>query len=126
MMADQAVIFRPSVFSRYILNALEASEGRRKRRKRDQTPDKIGLDLKRELLERALAEDPLPEAFEAWLLTQTLSAPASGPIRAMCEIIFEEYQFAIHDPDFRSWLEKGAPSADASPDNPDPRAPLPD
>ena len=51
-----------------MLAALEASEGRRRSRKRDQTPDGIGLTFKRELLEQAVSDDPEPEAFEEWLL----------------------------------------------------------
>ena len=107
------MVLRPGEFSRLLLNALEASEGRRKRRKRDTTPDAIGLGIKRDLLRRAVAEDPAPEAFEAWLLTQALGAPASGPVRALCAEILDEYRFARHDPDFGRWLAAGAPSADA-------------
>ena len=106
-------VLRPGEFSRLALATIDASEGRRKRRKRDQTPDKIGLDLKRELLERAAAEDPAPEAFEGWLLAQALAAPASGPVRAICTMILDEYRLAMVDPDFGRWLAEGAPSADA-------------
>src|SRR5690606_22702639 len=42
---------RPADFCRGLLAALDASEGRRRRRKRDTTPDAIGLAIKRELLE---------------------------------------------------------------------------
>ena len=104
---------RPGEFSRLFLNSLDASEGRRKRRKRDTTPDALGLGLKRELLERAVAEDPEPDAFETWLLAQVLGAPASGPVRAMCVEILDDYRFAVHDPGFGQWLADGAPSADA-------------
>ena len=109
----QAQTLRPSEFSRLALKAIEASEGRRKRRKRDTTPDKIGLEIKRELLERAAGEDPAPEAFEAWLLKQALAAPASGPVRALCGEIMDEYKAAARDPHFRGWLAEGAPSDDA-------------
>ena len=108
-------VLRPAEFSRRYLNSLDASEGRRKRRKRDTTPDALGMLLKRELLERALAADPDPEAFEAWLLAQALSAPASGPVRAMCAEILDNYRFAIQDPGFGQWLADGAPSADSDP-----------
>ena len=54
---------RPAVLCRGLLDALEASEGRRKRRKRDTTPDAIGLGTKRDLLERAVRDAPDPEAF---------------------------------------------------------------
>ena len=112
-MNDQTTMLRPGEFSRLALAALAASEGRRKRRKRDQTPDTIGLELKRHLLQRAAAADPDPEAFEGWLLGQALAAPASGPVRAMCVEIFQEYRVAALDASFSRWLQQGAPSADA-------------
>jgi hypothetical protein len=104
---------RPGEFCRHLLNALDASEGRSKRRKRDQTPDTIGLGLKRALLERATEADPDPEAFEAWLIEQVLAEPASGGLRAMCGEVLDDYRFAAADPTFRQWLADGAPSADA-------------
>ena len=106
----------PGEFSRLLLQSLAASDGRRKRRKRNTTPDAIGLELKRELLERAAAADPAPEAFEAWLLQQAVSAPAGGPVRAMCAEIWDEYAVARLDPDFGRWIAQGAPSEDATPD----------
>ncbi|HZR99312.1 MAG TPA: type III secretion fhipep protein [Chloroflexota bacterium] len=106
----------PGEFSRRLLHTLAASDGRRKRRKRNTTPDAIGLDLKRELLERAAAADPAPEVFEAWLLQQALGAPAGGPVRAMCAEIWDEYAVARQDPEFSAWLAEGAPSEDAEPD----------
>jgi hypothetical protein len=100
---------------RALLEALEASEGRRRRRKRDQTPDTIGLGIKRDLLERAIAEDPPPEAFEGWLLQQTLSAepPRSvGAVRAMAIQVLDEWRLASQAADFERWLAAGAPSDD--------------
>jgi hypothetical protein len=38
---------------RALLAALDASEGRRRRRKRDATPDAVGMSLKRWLLSEA-------------------------------------------------------------------------
>jgi len=105
--------FRPAEFCRLFLAALAAAEGRKRRRKRDQTPDTIGLELKRELLEGAIAADPDPEEFEAWLLAQTLAAPAAGPVRAMCGEILEQYRMACVDPEYGRWLAAGAYSADA-------------
>ena len=115
-------VLRPGDFSRMALAAMAAAEGRRRKRKRDTTPDTIGLSIKRDLLERAAAEDPAPEAFEAWLLTQALAAPASGPVRALAVQILDEYRFASLDPDFGRWLAAGAPSADAVDDGVDPLA----
>lgn len=105
---------RPASICRELLNAIDASEGRRRRRKRDTTPDAIGLAVKRDLLERAVAADPDPEDFEAWLLEQCVgSGPAEGGVRAMARAIFEEWRLARDAVSFRSWLAEGAPSDDA-------------
>ena len=106
-------LLRPGEFCRLALNALESSEGRSRRRKRDQTPDRLGLRIKRDLLERAAEADPPPEAFEGWLLEQVLATPASGPVRAMCVQILDEYRAAQTMPSLNEWLVRGAPSADA-------------
>ena len=105
---------RPSAVCRELLSALEAAEGRRKRRKRDTTPDAIGLELKRDLLERAIAADPEPASFEGWLLEQCRSVGEhDGGVRAMALSIFEEWRLAHEAPAFRDWLAQGAPSDDA-------------
>src|SRR6266496_2164849 len=71
-------------------------------------------EICRDLLERAVAADPEPDAFEAWLHEQCLAAGGSeGGVRAMALSIFEEWRLA-HDADaFRDWLARGAPSDDA-------------
>ncbi|MDP9130038.1 MAG: hypothetical protein M3N35_06595 [Candidatus Binatota bacterium] len=100
-----------------MLAALAASEGQRKRRKRDQTPDAIGLAVKRELLERAVEADPEPEAFEAWLLnySQTcVAAELAGPASAMARSVFDEWRVAHSLKEFNVWLNQGAPSADVA------------
>ena len=105
---------RPGEVCRELLAALDASEGRRRRRKRDTTPDAIGLAIKRELLERAVAADPEPDQFEGWLLEQCLAAGGSeGGVRAMALSIFEEWRLARDAESFREWLARGAPSDDA-------------
>lgn len=105
---------RPGEICRELLAALEASEGRRRRRKRDTTPDALGLAMKRELLERAITADPSPEEFEAWLQEQCLTAGgAEGGVRAMAQSIFEEWRLARDAAWFRDWLARGAPSEDA-------------
>jgi len=107
-----ALTRRPAGVCRGLLAALEASEGRRQRRKRDQTPDAIGLGLKRDLLQRAVDEDPAPEQFEAWLLEQCLASPWPGGARAMALQILEEWRLATVADDFAGWLARGAPSDD--------------
>lgn len=107
---------RPSDVCRALLAALEAAEGRRRKRKRDQTPDAFGLSVKRDLLRRAVEADPAPDAFEAWLLAYpaTCGAPElEGPALAMARAVFEEWRLAHSLGAFREWLEQGAPSADA-------------
>jgi hypothetical protein len=108
---------RPAEICRALLVALEAAEGRRRNRKRDQTPDAFGLRVKRELLRRAVADDPPAEEFEAWLLNYpaTCGAPElAGPALAMARAVFEEWRLAHALGDFRRWLEQGAPSDDVS------------
>jgi hypothetical protein len=103
----------PGEFARQLLRAIEASEGRTMRRKRDQLPDVIGLGIKRGLLARMAEDDPSAEAFEGWLMEQALGASASGGILAMCAEILDEYRLAALDATFFGWLAAGAPSADA-------------
>lgn len=106
---------RPADVCRALLAALEAAEGRRRKRKRDQTPDAFGLRVKRDLLQRAVAADPAPEAFEAWLLEYPrtcASRELTGPAMAMARAVFEEWQLAQRMGEFRQWLELGAPSDD--------------
>ena len=108
---------RPADVCRALLAALEASEGRRRQRKRDQTPDAFGLAVKRDLLHQVVAQDPAPEAFEAWLLHYPSTCAArelAGPASAMARAVFEEWRLAHAMGEFRSWLERGAPSDDAN------------
>lgn len=108
---------RPATLCRQLLNALDASEGRRKRRKRNTTPDAIGLAIKHDLLAQTVREDPAPEAFQGCLLERCLSAgAASGPLRAMAMEILAEWRLAEASGTFRDWLAQGAPSDDAQRD----------
>ena len=102
---------RPAVICRELLAALEASEGRRRRRKRDTTPDAIGLGIKRALLEGAVAEDPEAADFERWLLERCLAAGGeTGAMRAMALEVLAEWRLASSLPAFGDWLDHGAPS----------------
>ena len=116
---------RPAEFARGLLTALEASEGRRRRRQRDTTPDVIGLGIKRALLEAAVAEDPEPSEFERWLLERCLAAGGeAGATRAMALEVLAEWRLASSLPAFGEWLDHGAPSDDvysAVADRPDAR-----
>ena len=104
---------RPAEVCRELLETIEASEGRRKRRLRDTTADSIGLQLKRELLAEIVRADPASGEFEGWLLERCLAeGPADGPLRAIALTIWEEWQLSNVSGDFRQWLAEGAPSAD--------------
>jgi hypothetical protein len=75
----------------------------------------IGLAVKRDLLQRAVEEDPRPEAFEEWLLNYPLTCGATelaGPAMAMARAVFDEWRLAHSSGEFRAWLEHGAPSDD--------------
>ena len=108
-------IIRPAEICAALLAALDAADGLRRNRKRDQTPDGIGLAIKRELLQRAVREDPNAEVFEEWLLQcGPAGAPASsGAVSAMARAIFDEWRLAHSLDEFKHWLDQGAPSADA-------------
>lgn len=99
---------RPAAVCRRLLDALDASDGRRRRRKRDTTPDAVGLAVKRALLEHAAAEDPDPEDFEAWLAARCLEPGADGARRAMARELLDEWRLAAASDEFRRWLERGA------------------
>lgn len=108
---------RPSEVCRALLAALDASDGRRRKRKRDQTADAIGLAVKRELLQRVVDEDPPPHAFEEWLFnypTRCEKPELAGPALAMARAVFEEWRLTHTLRDFKLWLEQGAPSDDAN------------
>jgi len=107
---------RPAQVCRALLAAMAAADGRRRSRKRDQTPDAIGLDVKRRLLERVVDADPDAADFEAWLMHCSLDGGehlAQGATWAMGRAVLDEWRMAITMADFASWLECGAPSEDA-------------
>ena len=103
---------RPAEVSRQLLAAHNASEGRRRRRKRNTTPDSIGITIKRSRLEDTVREDPEPDAYEGWLLERCNHSAASGPVRAMALDVLAEWQMAQRSEEFRGWLAQGAPSDD--------------
>lgn len=108
--------FRPADVCRALLAALKGAEGRRKKRKRDQTPDAIGLALKRAILERVVEDDPEPETFESWLLEyadKNAAAHSRGGVAAMARAVLDEWNLAHSMGDFKAWLDRGAPSDDA-------------
>jgi hypothetical protein len=106
---------RPAEICSRLLAALDASEGRRRRRKRNTTPDSIGLAIKRTILEETVRHDPDPDAYERWLLERCLTQDGpSGSMRAMALDVLSDWRLAQTSVVFRSWLEQGAPSDDAA------------
>jgi hypothetical protein len=106
---------RPSDLCRGLLAALDASDGRRKRRQRDTAPDAIGFRIKRDLLAATVQDDPAPDAFEAWLVTRCRAADgtvSSGAVRAIARDVLTEWRLAEASPEFARWLAAGAPSED--------------
>jgi len=106
---------RPADFCRALLAALDASDGRRRRRKRDTTPDALGLGIKRALLERLVAQDPDPADLDARLMAHCLEASTTdgaGAVRAMALEILCEWRLCHTHPAFTDWLRRGAPSDD--------------
>ncbi len=116
----EPVTLQPADVCRALLSALDAADGRRRKRKRDQTADAFGLTIKRDLLRRAIEEAPSADAFEGWLLRypESCASPElAGPAQAMARAVFEEWRLAHTLGEFRHWLEEGAPSADAVKDD---------
>jgi hypothetical protein len=73
------------------------------------------MAIKRTLLEETVRHDPDPDAYEAWLLERCLTDNApSGPVRAMALDVLSDWHLAQTSMVFRSWLEQGAPSDDAT------------
>ena len=113
---DESNPLRPADVCLALLAALDASDGRRRKRKRDQTPDKFGLSIKRDLLRRVIEDDPQPDSFEAWLLDYPSNCGApelEGAALAMARAVFEDWRLVHSLTEFRIWLATGAQSDDA-------------
>jgi hypothetical protein len=105
---------RPAEVCSRLLLALDASEGRRRKRKRNTAPDAIGLSLKRTILEETVRHDPDPDMYEGWLMECCVTqGVVSGPMRAMALDVLADWKLAQRSEVFRSWLEQGAPLEDA-------------
>ncbi len=82
---------------------LASRDLRPRQRARDQQADSVGLDLKRQVLERVAALDPEPAELEAALVRLVEeSAKPSGPVRAVAASFHQEWQTACATPD---WVE---------------------
>lgn len=112
------MMLTPAELCRGLLGALDASEGRRKRRARNTTADSIGLGIQRDLLEDIIRHDPPPDGFEAWLMHRCeAEGAADGAMRAMALSIWDQWQLAQRAPDVRAWIAAGAQSDDRAPPN---------
>jgi hypothetical protein len=107
------VTLTPAQLCQGLLGALEASEGRRRRRARNTTADAIGMAVQRELLEAAVRESPDASDFEGWLMTRCLAEGESdGATRAMAIFVWQQWRLACETTDYGAWLAEGAPSDD--------------
>jgi hypothetical protein len=103
----------PVELCRGLLGALDASEGRRRRRARDTTADSIGMEIQRALLEGGVRDAPDAPDFERWLLERCMAEGESdGATRAMALFIWQQWQLASEADGFRDWIIRGAPSDD--------------
>src|SRR4051812_26305898 len=110
---DARVSVTPVQLCGGLLSALDASEGRRRRRSRNTTADSIGLSIQRSLLEEAVREGPSAEEFERWLQRRCVAQGESdGSYRAMALLIWHEWQLASQMDDVSAWLTSGARSDD--------------
>ena len=103
----------PAELCRGLLGALDASEGRRKRRVRNTNADSIGLAIQRDILEAVVRDAPAPDEFEPWLMARCeAEGVADGAQRAMALFIWDQWQLALHAPDVQAWILAGGQSDD--------------
>lgn len=103
----------PVELCRGLLGALDASEGRRRRRARNTTADSIGMEIQRALLEGVVREAPDATDFERWLLERCMAEGESdGATRAMALFIWQQWLLAFEAEGYRDWIIRGAPSDD--------------
>ncbi|MEO6209796.1 MAG: hypothetical protein ABIQ10_06670 [Gemmatimonadaceae bacterium] len=110
----------PAQLCRGMLDGLDASEGRRKRRSRNTTADSIGLEIQREMLTDAVRDEPDAAGFERWLQERCVAQGESdGAHRAMALMIWHEWQLASQLEGGGAWLTTGARSDDRMEDGAD-------
>lgn len=78
---------------------LSAGDVLPRQRARDQQADRVGLEMKRQILARLAALDPEPADLEGALLgiSAELGGPA-GPVRAVAGLIRDEWRMACAAP----------------------------
>lgn len=76
-----------------------------RQRARDQAADLVGMELKRDVLQRLAALDPEPDALDV-ALQQIIEdiGPPHGPTRGICLNIRYDWEAAEASPEFVAWL----------------------
>lgn len=98
--------WRPIDFARLLL---AGSDEPPRARARDQQADRLGLQLRAEVLNRLAALDPEPADLEAALLAIAGAVPgASGPVRAVCAEVRDEWALAAASQEYRGYLLRQA------------------
>jgi hypothetical protein len=107
------MMLTPAELCSGLLGALDASEGRRRRRSRNTTADSIGMEIQRDILEAAVREAPDADDFEYWLLARCMAEGESdGATRAMALLVWQQWLLASEADGYREWITRGAPSDD--------------
>jgi hypothetical protein len=85
-----------------------------RKRARDQQADRMGMDLKRQLLDAVAARDPEPEELEEVLMELAAQQTPAGPMRAIAGAVLEEWRMAAETP---GWVEFLLGEAVAAPES---------
>jgi hypothetical protein len=104
---------RPSDLALFLLASGEMLP---RKRARDQQADLAGLELKRRILDMLISIDPEPEELDAALIGIVGElGPPTGPTRAICGTIRDEWEAAALEPGFAEWLIEQALRESADP-----------
>ena len=104
---------RPSELALFLLASGEMLP---RKRARDQQADLAGLELKRRILDMLVSIDPDPEELDAALMSIVGElGPPTGPTRAICGTIRDEWDAAALEPGFAEWLIEQALRESANP-----------
>ncbi|HEU5102810.1 MAG TPA: hypothetical protein VFU22_27500 [Roseiflexaceae bacterium] len=104
---------RPSDLALFLLASGEMLP---RKRARDQQADLAGLELKRRILDMLVSSDPEPEQLDAALMGIVAElGPPTGPTRAICGTIRDEWDAAALEPGFAEWLIEQALRESANP-----------
>jgi hypothetical protein len=104
---------RPAEFALFLLASGEMLP---RKRARDQQADLAGLELKRRILDMLVSIDPEPADLDAALMGIVAElGPPTGPTRAICGTIRDEWDAAAVEPGFGEWLIEQALIGSANP-----------